>query len=136
MTTRNNKYCSKCTVRIPKHRPRLVCCICNTIKHLRCQSLSKNDALSIINLNTDWICKECVSEILPINACADNKRNTYKVRCHSCNGFSHSQNSTRVCCYCNFTVHEKCHNKSLGCIKCCVSMIPGYHATSYELNND
>ena len=69
MTTVNNAYCDKCAVRIPKHRPRLACSICCELKHIRCQALSKTDALNILSLDTDWICKDCIVKILPINAC-------------------------------------------------------------------
>ena len=74
MTTVNNYYCNKCSVRIPKHRPRLVCSICKQLKHLRCQYLSRSEATHILNTDTNWICRDCVAEILPVNACTYNNK--------------------------------------------------------------
>ncbi len=116
MTIVYNHYCNKCKVRIPKHRPRLVCSICHELKHLRCQYLSKTDASDIINLDTNWICRDCVTDILPVNACAYNYNNKLgrnqesmpkvKVQCHSCMGFSYSQSNTRMCSWGDHIVHK------------------------------
>ena len=61
--------CDKCNVKIPKIQPKLRCTICDSIKHLACQKLTKSDANHIIRLKLNWTCMECISDILPINAC-------------------------------------------------------------------
>ena len=68
--------CSTCNVKIPKSYPKLYCTNCDEVKHLACQKLTKADAKHIIGLKIKWTCKECISEILPINACSKAKRET------------------------------------------------------------
>ncbi len=135
--------CNKCNVRIPKHHPKLYCTICNEIKHFRCQELSKTEARHIIESHLDWICYECISSILPVNACTIRRNNQssslnprYKIRCSYCSGYSYSPSNTRICDWCNCTVHVRCHRIELGCLKCCESIIPGYHVSTYELHQD
>ena len=60
----------------------------------------------------------------------------FKARCFSCNGYLYSIRNVRTCDYCMKQVHLKCFNNDLGCTKCCESMIPGFHAYSYELIGD
>ena len=74
MTRNSSTFCYKCNVRIPKNRPQLFCSNCDQSKHFRCQKLSKNDALHIIELNALWTCNECISDALPINACNTSAR--------------------------------------------------------------
>ena len=89
-----------------------------------------------------WTCKECIFEILPVNACskARSRRNKsipkFKVKCSACNGYSYSITKIRTCDYCMEKVHLKCWNNSLGCNKCCENLIPGFYAYSYELIGD
>ncbi len=139
MALQSSSYCNRCKVRIPKNRPKLRCTICNEIKHFKCELLTKMDATHIIESRTDWICTGCIVSILPINACTtkrDNINKKFRVQCSSCNGYSNSLYNIRTCNWCCTMVHAKCFKDSLGCIKCCESMIPGYHVTMYELNND
>ena len=98
------RKCAECNTKIHKANPKLCCTLCNEIKHLKCQKLSKADAKHIIRLNVSWTCHECISQILPINACRPSKRGTlaikndkFKIQCSSCNGYSYSQNNVRTC---------------------------------------
>ena len=143
MTTVKPEFCNTCSVRIPKNRPKLYCIICNQVKHFRCQKLSKTDAQNIITSNISWICRDCIKDILPIDAsdCHASKKNLapnpkFKLKCHCCNGWSYSPSNTHTCTWCCNVVHLKCHKNNLGCISCCEELIPGYHVTSYELLND
>ncbi len=61
--------CKLCTAKIPKFQPKLVCSLCNAIKHLKCEGLSKSDVHSMRNTGFDWTCHQCISSILPVNAC-------------------------------------------------------------------
>ena len=134
--------CDKCHVKIPKMQPKLRCTICDSIKHLACQKLTKSDANDIIRLKLNWTCMECISDILPINACIPAKTvkserpTIFKVKCSACNGFCYSVKNLRTCDYCNSQVHVKCWRNGLGCIKCCENIIPGFYAYSYELIGD
>ena len=125
--------CDKCSVRIPKYLPKLICSLCNKQKHIRCQQLSKKDAQNISSTGYSWTCRECMYSILPINACRLNSVPKFQIQCTSCDGWSYSENSVIVCIWCDNSVHSKCHNENLGCTKCCESMIPGYNVASYDL---
>ncbi len=134
--------CDKCSVRIPKYRPKRVCSLCNKIKHIGCELLSRNDAQQIILSGHAWTCRDCMYSILPMNACSHaltkNSVPKFKVQCTSCTGWSYSENNVTVCSWCDNPVHKKlkCYKENLGCIRCCESMIPGYNVTSYDLNNN
>ena len=134
--------CEQCNIKIPKKHPKLYCSICNKLKHLACQKLTKADANHLLYLQITWTCKECISDILPINACMPSKKNTtvsenkFKVKCSACPGYSYTAKNVRTCYYCEQHVHAKCWNNSLGCVKCCESLIPGFHAYTYELLGD
>ena len=140
MTVRRAR-CEQCDQKIPKNQPKLKCSICNLFKHLKCQKLTKADANYLIHLNLDWICYECLASILPVNGCSAPKRSKasriigpkFKIQCSSCNGFSYTPTNVRTCDWCENLVHAKCWNHSLGCTACCESMIPGFHAYTYEL---
>ncbi len=137
----NREICSKCSVRIPYHHPKLHCDICSLVKHAKCEKLTKNEAKHIVDDKLPWTCKECINDILPINACntrsAGQSQTSFKIQCTSCNGWSYSQSNVRTCSWCDRPVHiNKCYKESLGCLRCCENLIPGYHVTSYELNDD
>ncbi len=128
--------CDKCSVRIPKYLPKLICNLCNKQKHIRCQQLSKKDAQNIVCSGHSWICRECMYSILPINACSvtNSSAAKFKIQCASCDGWSYSENSVTVCIWCDNSVHrKKCHKENLGCTKCCESIIPGFNVTIYDL---
>ena len=150
-TNKSQIKCDQCDVRVSKNAPKLICFLCNQYKHPKCQNLSKNEASQITNLpELQWTCQQCISSILPINACSPspskrrtgtiNRTNqiasTKKVRCASCSGWLHSLTAIKLCSFCNLHVHKKCHKDSLGCVTCCESIIPGFYVTHYELNND
>ena len=133
--------CDTCNLKIPKTHPKLRCTVCDQIKHLACQKLTKAEAKHLICLKLPWTCRECILDILPVGACLPAKRVTnstkkFKVKCFCCNGFSYSPRNVRTCDYCMNQVHVKCWNNSLGCINCCKEMIPGFHVYSYELLDD
>ena len=137
---KGSENCNACKVRMPKNRPKLFCSNCDEIKHFKCQGLSKNEALHIIELRILWTCNSCISSILPINVCrrSTNKNSSvkFKVKCTSCNGWSYTPRNVKTCHWCDGSVHLKCFKYELGCLKCCQDFIPGYSVTSYELNMD
>ncbi len=135
--------CDKCTVRIPLSHRKLVCGICRNVQHYRCSKLSKTDVESIINTpHYDWSCYECISAILPLNACvveteqaisSRKSRAQFKTACHACNHMSYKQHNIAICPWCSNKCHKKCIMGSLGCIKCCDNLIPGYRCHAFEL---
>ena len=136
--TFKRERCEKCEVKIPKHQPILICDLCCKIKHLSCEKLSKSDASTIKDLGISWSCHECLANTLPVNAVRrqvskDIDENKFKVKCSSCNGFSHSQRTVKTCQWCDGQVHAKCWKGELGCKSCCEKIIPGYHAYTHEL---
>ena len=138
-TTAKKSTCPKCHKRVPKNRPKLYCTICDQMKHFSCQGLSKTDAEYIINAQISWTCTDCITKILPINACRKQKGSlstVFKVKCSSCSGYCYSSTSIRVCCFCDGSVHLKCFKNNLGCVKCCEDIIPGFHVNLYELYDD
>ena len=134
--------CDKCSTKLPKSHPKLYCSLCNKQKHLSCQKLTKSDASYINSLNIQWTCVDCISEILPLNACSVPRRDKtpaidkFKLQCSACKGFSYSPRNVRTCEFCDQQVHAKCWKHTLGCIKCCEDIIPGFHTHSYELLGD
>ena len=133
--------CEKCSVRLPKNRPRLVCSHCLSVKHYRCQGLTKNDAINILEQYPNyWTCAECMVDILPINACTNSATKSrtettpkFKVQCVCCSGYSYTAKNVRSCIWCEGVCHLKCLNNNLGCNKCCEDIIPGFHVNNYEL---
>ena len=128
--------CEECSEKIPKFQPILVCDICNCIKHLKCQKLTKSQAIYIKQLNIKWTCYQCLSQILPLEATfsySTPKPTKIKIKCTSCNGYSYTQKNICVCHWCNGNVHVKCWNGDLGCNSCCEKTIPGFHAYTHEL---
>ena len=137
MTLRRIK-CELCTVKIPKYQPNLFCSICKSIKHLKCQGLSKSDVKAMIGDGFEWTCYQCISQILPVAACSSttHKSPKFKQQCYSCKGYSYSPNNVRICEWCNNKVHLKCWRGELGCATCCQSMIPGADVHNFELLGD
>ena len=144
-TVKKRIVCNKCNVRLPANRPKLKCSNCNEVKHFRCENLTKNDALRIIHLNNtcsfNWACSKCTLDLLqelPIGACqTQNNPNSTKpkfsIKCHACKRRSYSERNVLSCSWCENLCHKKCVKGSLGCIKCCEDLIPGYHCTIYDL---
>ena len=136
-----NNNCIKCSKRIPRYQPRLICDICNTVKHAKCENLSRLEATHIVNSSQPWTCHDCITDILPINLDYLPRQieplvPRFKVKCTTCSGWSYSRTNVRTCYWCESTVHKKCFKDSLGCVSCCESMIPGFHTTYYELYDD
>ena len=129
--------CEKCFVKITKNSPTLTCSECLKTKHPKCQKISKQEARHIINLQLKWTCFDCIKEILPIDACQSPKifkpRPEFKVKCYCCNGYCYSPSSLKICDWCDNNVHAKCLKGVLGCIKCCIDIIPGALVTTYDL---
>ena len=131
--------CEKCDVRIPKNRPRLICCFCNCVKHYRCNNLTKKEAVDIIDSSFDWLCQTCLHEALPVNAVemicgsTNNKIKTDSLTCTSCLSKINDSSCIVRCHWCDNRCHKKCVNGSLGCNKCCINTIPGFTVHHYEL---
>ena len=131
--------CEKCDVRIPKNRPRLICCFCNCVKHYRCNNLTKKEAVDIIDSSFDWLCQTCLHEALPVNAVemicgsTNNKMKTDSLTCTSCLSKINDSSCIVRCHWCDNRCHKKCVNGSLGCNKCCINTIPGFTVHHYEL---
>ena len=135
--------CEDCKKRITKNRPKLYCNLCEKTKHFSCQNLSRTEAEHIIALKLNWTCKNCLHDILPVNACkrernvnGQNIAQNFKVQCTSCTGYCYSVKNIRNCHWCEGQVHLKCFNNDLGCKTCCEKNIPGFYVTTYELNDD
>ena len=64
---RPNYHCEKCDIRLPKNRPLLVCSLCSNLKHYKCNMLSKNEALLIIDSGqmNYWTCQDCITTLFP-----------------------------------------------------------------------
>ena len=148
----NGNNCDTCKVKIPKYHPKLFCSLCNLQKHHKCQKLSKKDASHIVSSTSQWICRECIFDILPVGACSRAKHkksdgaSTFKASCYSCGGLSYSPKNVRLCpnpclCpnpWCDNTCHAKCVNNSLGCNKCCEDLqyqAFKFHVQAYQLFN-
>ena len=143
---RETVKCGKCLTRIPPSRRNLICHICSQIKHHKCQNLTKSDVDAIIGTpGYKWSCFECLSAILPINACftssyqnssvtlSHNTSTRIKVTCYACRGMSYSERNISTCPWCEKICHNKCIKGALGCLKCCDFMIPGHKHYAYEL---
>ena len=135
-----NRTCSNCCAKLLKHRPNLFCSICNTTKHYRCQGMSKTEAQHTLNNTVNgWICKECIVDILPVNACTNTRTvkvstiPSFRAKCQCCGGMSYNQKNTKNCPWCLELCHIRCVNNSLGCDKCCEQMIPGFRVNCYEI---
>lgn len=117
-----------------------------------CNSLSKNDAINIINNGhmRHWTCIECITSILPIN-CTNNNTDSQNKRanastnstdlnhkpdpCASCNKTMSSKIGSKVKCpWCSKMCHGACVHNSLGCTSCCTNLIPGYYYDAHELS--
>ena len=139
-----NKHCEKCDVRIPASHPRLHCAFCLKLKHAKCQKLSKAEAINIVKDPTlDWICYDCISNILPVNACKQIKSGSkndsipkFKQKCGACSGHSYKPSNVSTCYWCDAPCHTKCIKGQLGCLACCAVMYPGYAYHNWELNGD
>ena len=127
----NRTKCDKCNVRIPKNRPQLKCSICNTIKHFKCNGLTKNEAFEIIKNQPLWSCSDCISNILPLNLVLEIKNKPEK--CEAC--FKNIGPSMVVakCPWCNVRCHKNCINGNLGCNLCCNNIIPGFNYFAHNL---
>ena len=129
--------CEKCDVRIPKNRPKLTCNFCTTVKCYKCNNLSKNEALDIINGAGGWMCQVCLHDALPINAITHsknlNKSETPVSICTACSKNINQTVCTAWCRWCESQCHKSCIMGTLGCKKCCQNMIPGYYCNNYEL---
>ena len=106
--------CDKCGVRIPKNRPLLKCSICDSIKHFKCNGLSKNEAFEIIQNHPQWTCQECLSSILPVNLVLGTKHKLDN--CDACFKKISSTTAVSACPLCDRRCHKTCLNGNLGCV--------------------
>ena len=56
-----------------------------------------------------------------------------KIKCTACPGWCYSKSNLRTCVWCEGPVHKKCFQETLGCIRCCESIIPGYNVDTFDL---
>ncbi len=138
---RKSNVCTKCSTRIPKNTPILICSHCTEIKHPKCARLSKTEAQQLVDSRTLWTCYDCIADALPINACSTSRKPPiigpkFKVKCSSCAGWSYSPGNVKTCNWCDEYVHVNCLMNELGCKTCCESMIPGYYVNPYQLLDD
>ena len=120
----------------------LTCTICNLPKHYKCEGLSKAIASEILQHNNEsyhWACHGCF--ILPTYNYIDDPRPTYfnhpkslmlcdpvcKICLNSCSSFL---NNYAKCIWCDKICHKKCINGQLGCLPCCIELIPGFQCNS------
>ena len=77
--TIQRQKCELARSKSPKRTPNFIVRYCLEVKHISCQKHTKADVKLLINLNISWTCKECISDILPVNASlAPKKINTLK----------------------------------------------------------
>ena len=135
MRTREGSFvkvrCEKCDVRILNNRPMLKCSICKSIKHFKCNGLSKNEAFEIIQNNPEWACQDCIFCILPVNLVLNIKPKLDN--CTACLKKISSNSFVSKCPWCNARCHKSCINGSLGCAECCSDIIPGSKCYAHEL---
>ena len=112
--------CNKCNVRICKNRPQLKCSLCEQIKHFKCNGLTKREAFEIIESRPDWVCRDCIFEILPVNGVQDIPRVSLD-QCYACTRKISAFTVVEKCSLCDKKCHKLCINGSLGCQKCCFS---------------
>ena len=123
--------CEKCNVRIPKNRPMLRCSVCDAVKHYKCNGLTKREAFEIIESQPNWTCIECTFDILPINLLSDIK-NKLEI-CDVCHKKISSSTIVSKCFWCHNRCHRTCINGSLGCMKCCSDIVPGFGYCAHDL---
>ena len=135
--------CDCCNKRLPKNRPILVCSLCSRMKDYKCNNLSKTDACDISQNRSHsrhWTCQDCFNSIFPgfdvpdSSTKQDNHLNKTDL-CGACNkpcSTKHSCNGT--CPWCLQICHKHCLKNSLGCLNCCINMIPGYQYETHQLN--
>ena len=147
--TQDGNTCDTCFTRIPKYRPIIFCSLCRKSKHYKCNNLSRKDAEDILADPSDmnsWVCQMCYRDIFPGLDTDPEILNNYKAHrttinvpiCAVCDKkCSVSPNNFTKCNWCNRPCHsKKCHKENLGCINCCIAMIPGYSYEAHNLNGD
>ena len=93
----------------------LRCSVCDSIKHYKCNGLTKNEAFEIIENQPHWTCSECTFDILPVNLVLDIKNKLES--CDVCYKKISSSSVVSKCFWCNNRCHKTCINGSLGCFK-------------------
>ena len=132
----NPHKCHICTHKIIKHKPSLICNICNNITHYQCNKLSKSDASYIIETSHNWTCIKCTSELFPLGLLprpppARLLTSEPRLHCTACNKLLSSQYST--CTWCDKPCHSRCFKGQLGCTKCASDIIPGFSYSNIAL---
>ena len=136
--------CNICTRKIIKHKPSLICSLCNTISHHSCNKLSKSDAIYIIEKSKSWTCTLCNHDLFPVGlfptvAPSPRSHNNSKLHanpkphancaaCTKCLGPNQA-----ICLWCDQVSHTRCLKGELGCLKCASEMIPGYYYSNLAL---
>ena len=143
-TMTNNTHCDNCSKRIPKYIPHLICSLCTNVHCNKCNNLSINDALKIIENGqlSHWACQNCMVSIFPLHYSENqsfvcqNERTQQTVNqqivCSACDKPC-SVNKKQTCDWCMRQCHKSCIKNALGCIKCCTNIIPGFYYNTSEL---
>ena len=126
--------CDACSAKLLPQRPNLYCSVCNTVKHYVCQGLSQGAAKDILGQGSDFICKQCIADALPVDAVsAEKTKSKFRAKCACCGGMSYRERMMCTCTWCGDVCHVRCVKGSLGCIICCNTMIPGYTVDCHDL---
>ena len=130
--------CNICTHKIIKHKPSLICNLCNTISHHACNKLSKSDAIYIIENSLTWSCITCNTNLFPVGLVPpitpphrSHTKSKPHINCASCTKCLGPRQAK--CPYCDRACHARCIKGELGCTKCASEIIPGYYYSNVAL---
>ena len=127
--------CNICTNKIIKHKPSLICNLCNTISHHACNKLSKSDAIYIIENSHTWSCITCNTDLFPIGLAPPtpkpHNKSKPRVPCAACTKCLGPRQAN--CSYCERACHTRCIKGELGCTNCASEIIPGYYFSNIAL---
>ena len=126
--------CELCDKFIYTHDTILICNFDYKAYHAKCLKID-NDTAYELQLNNDWFCPHCMSEILPINFPFTDSEQTFS--CRSCDKIiSNTRHKVSICVMCNETCHSACLNEPiLCCKKCIMENHSAYSGSSDFLNN-
>ena len=132
--------CDACTKKIVKHKPSLICNICNNISHYQCNKLTKSDATYIIETSHNWTCIKCTANLFPLGLFSDSGQTTTSTRCLTTELHKNCSACTKrlgphfnICSWCEKPCHMRCTKGQLGCIRCANEIIPGFNYSNVAL---
>ena len=148
-TPQFHKSCGACSTKLVKHKLSPICFTCSNRFHPACVELTPSDVKFLISTNAlqTWICKYCISSILPHcssstfpryeeshckNVKIDSAKPTPKTReiCKTCNKLG---NRLLKCDLCSENSHARCFAGQLGCKSCLRDIYPGYDINPRDL---